>query len=126
MTDKDRAVSKTMEAISEEKKCTLHQVAQAYIMQKTTYVFPIIGLRKVEHLDASIQGLGVALDDEDIDKIDHAYEFDHGFPHTFLSGTLFDDGSHPWPATEASHVWLSKAFGKFDWVETEKPIRPTN
>lgn len=122
-SERDRAVSKILETIAEEKKCTLFHVAQAYVMQKTVYVFPIIGLRKVEHLDGGIEGLKVALEDEDIKRIDEAYEFDHGFPHTFLSGTLFD-GSRPWAATQPSEVWLNKTYGSFDWVEREQPIRP--
>jgi hypothetical protein len=74
-------------------------------------------------MDGGIEGLKVALEDEDIKRIDEAYEFDHGFPHTFLSGTLFD-GSRPWAATQPSEVWLNKTYGSFDWVEREQPIRP--
>ena len=125
LTEKDKAVSKILGEIAEEKGegVTLHHIAQAYVMQKTTYVFPIIGLRKVEHLDGAIEGLKVALTDEDIDRIDSAYDFDHGFPHTFLSGSMFD-GSRPWPAQHPKDVWLGQTFGAFDYVESEKPLRP--
>ncbi|KAE8389453.1 NADP-dependent oxidoreductase domain-containing protein [Aspergillus alliaceus] len=44
----------------------------------TPYAFPIIGARKLNH----INGLYPRL-------IEAAYTFDLGFPHTFLSGTLF-------------------------------------
>ena len=36
-------------------------VAIAYVMQKTPYVFPIVGGRKVEQLHANIEALGIAL-----------------------------------------------------------------
>ncbi|KDR81932.1 hypothetical protein GALMADRAFT_221816 [Galerina marginata CBS 339.88] len=41
-------------------------VAIAYLMQKTTYVFPIIGGRKVEHLLSNIEALDISLTDEQI------------------------------------------------------------
>ena len=77
-SDVDRSVSKVLESIANEKNCTLFYVAQAYVMQKTTYVFPIIGLRTVEHLEEAIEGLKLALDEEDTERIDIAYPFDHG------------------------------------------------
>ena len=54
-------------------------VAVAYVMQKTPYVFPILGGRKVEQLYANIQALDVALSDERIKKIEAASPFDKGF-----------------------------------------------
>ena len=54
-------------------------VAVAYVMQKTPYVFPILGGRKVEQLYANIQALDVALSDEHIKRIEAASPFDKGF-----------------------------------------------
>lgn len=53
-------------------------------MHKTPYVFPIVGGRKVDHLKGNIDALSVELSKEDIAEIDKAYEFDPGFPHSFL------------------------------------------
>ena len=53
-------------------------------MQKTPYVFPIIGGRKVEHLLANIEALDIALTPEHIAKIESAIPFDKGFPHGIL------------------------------------------
>ena len=36
-------------------------MAIAYVMQKTPYVFPIIGGRKVEHLQSNLEALSVSL-----------------------------------------------------------------
>ncbi|PAV15806.1 arylalcohol dehydrogenase [Pyrrhoderma noxium] len=54
-------------------------VAIAYLMQKTTYVFPIIGGRKVEHLMANIEALNIRLSDEQIKFIESVVPFDAEF-----------------------------------------------
>ena len=44
----------------------INQVAIAYLMQKTPYVFPIVGGRKVEHLLANIEALEITLSNDQI------------------------------------------------------------
>jgi aryl-alcohol dehydrogenase-like predicted oxidoreductase len=88
-TARDKAVSKVLEGIATEKKCELLHVALAYVLQKTTYVFPIVGMRKVEHLKGSIEGVKVHLSEEEIGKVDGSYEFDHGFPYILHSFVAF-------------------------------------
>ena len=63
---------------------SIQAVAIAYVMQKTTYVFPIIGGRKVEHLEANIEALDVALSDEQIKYLESVLSFEKGFPHSFI------------------------------------------
>ena len=53
-------------------------------MQKVPYVFPIVGGRKVEHLEANIQALDIALTDAHIKKIEAASPFELGFPNEFI------------------------------------------
>ncbi|EIT77608.1 voltage-gated shaker-like K+ channel [Aspergillus oryzae 100-8] len=72
----------------------LTSIALAYVRHKAPYVFPVVGGRKVEHLRGNIAALDLSLSVEEMAQIEAAYPFDHGFPHTFLSGTLFD-GSTP-------------------------------
>lgn len=55
-------------------------------MHKTTYVFPIIGGRKIEHLKGNIEALRLYLTQADIDEIDSAYPFEIGFPMEMLGG----------------------------------------
>ena len=61
-------------------------VALAYVMQKAPYVFPIVGGRKVSHLQGNIDALGVELSQEEIDEIEDASPFDIGFPMNFAFG----------------------------------------
>ena len=63
-------------------------VAIAYVMQKTPYVFPIIGGRKVEHLHANIEALDITLSEEHIDEIENAHPFDIGFPHNMVVSSV--------------------------------------
>ena len=65
-----------------ERPCWL--VAIAYVLQKTPYVFPIIGGRKVEHLKQNVQALDISLSPEQIQRIENAKPFDVGFPHNFI------------------------------------------
>jgi aryl-alcohol dehydrogenase-like predicted oxidoreductase len=53
-------------------------------MQKSTYVFPIIGGRKVEHLLANLEALEIRLSDKQIEYLDSATEFDMGFPYSMI------------------------------------------
>jgi aryl-alcohol dehydrogenase-like predicted oxidoreductase len=55
-------------------------VAIAYVMHKTRFVFPIIGGRKVEHLQDNVKALDVALTKEHIDFLESILPFDKGFP----------------------------------------------
>lgn len=59
-------------------------VAIAYVMHKTTYVFPIIGGRKVEHLMQNIQALSIKLSDQQIKYLEGALPFDPGFPYNLV------------------------------------------
>ncbi|PYI31901.1 sterigmatocystin biosynthesis dehydrogenase stcV [Aspergillus indologenus CBS 114.80] len=122
-SEDDKKVSAVLEDLGTAKGAGLVSVALAYAMQTALYVFPIVGARKVDHLHGSVAGLSVALSDEDMQKIEGAYPFDFGFPHTFLSGSMFDD-STPRMADKPGDVWLTKMLGKFDWVEPPKPIKP--
>ena len=59
-------------------------VAIAYVMQKVPHVFPIIGGRKVEHLQANIEALNITLSNEHIKKIEAASPFDKGMMYNIF------------------------------------------
>jgi aryl-alcohol dehydrogenase-like predicted oxidoreductase len=123
LSEHDKKVSRALETVAERKGTPLLHIALAYVMQKTTYVFPIVGGRKIEHIAGSIDALSVALSKEEMDEIETAYEFDPGFPHTFLSGTLFSTDD-PRGGYGPDDVMLTKILGQFDWVERPRPIMP--
>ncbi|KAL5498134.1 AAD14_4 [Sanghuangporus vaninii] len=88
-------------------------VAIAYVMQKTPYVFPIIGGRKVEHLMANIEALKISLSDEQIKYIESILPFDPGFPLYFIG-----DGT-----PERSVILLDHA-AEWDRWPLKRAIRP--
>ncbi|KAI0595673.1 putative aryl-alcohol dehydrogenase Aad14 [Biscogniauxia sp. FL1348] len=63
-------------------------VALAYILSKYPYVFPIVGGRKVSHLQDNIQSLKIKLTDEQIAYLESVNPFDIGFPGTFIGPEL--------------------------------------
>lgn len=89
----DIAVSNVLEKVAARHNSTITSVALAYVMHKFPYVAPIVGGRKVEHLHGNIEALELQLGQQDIDDIEAAYDFDHGFPMTFLFPD--DKEAHP-------------------------------
>lgn len=75
----------------------MHTVAIAYLMQKTPYVFPIVGGRKVEHLIQNLEALDISLSDEQIKYLESIVPFDLGFPSSHIVCLFFgSDWGHPW------------------------------
>jgi len=70
--------------IAQRKNTVITSIALAYVRHKAQYVFPIVGGRKVAHLKANIEALGIELTDEEIDEIEGTVKFDIGFPMSFL------------------------------------------
>ncbi|CAN8099613.1 unnamed protein product [Discula destructiva] len=127
LSTRDRQVSKVLEELADKRGAgtSLLAIALAYVMQYTPYVFPITGARTVAHIQGSIDALSVALTEEEIKQIEGAYHFDPGFPHTFLSGTMFqEETAQPKNAQGPEDVWLTSHYGVYDWVESPKALRP--
>ncbi|KAL1963134.1 hypothetical protein VTN77DRAFT_8677 [Rasamsonia byssochlamydoides] len=109
-------VAEALERVARVHNTTITSVALAWVRTKGPYIFPIVGGRKVEHLKANIEALGLELTQEDIDEIEKALPFDYGYPQTFLGGA----GVARYP----EDVWMTKRFGHFDWVSRPQPPKP--
>lgn len=121
----DRIVSKILEELAGAKNTTVTSIAMAYVLHKAPYVFPLVGGRKVEHILGNVEALKIDLLDDEIAKIESAHRFDPGFPHSFLSGSLFGaETDIPMVPQGPQDVWLTKIAGTFDWVQNPTPIRP--
>ena len=107
-------------------------VALAYVMQKTPYVFPIVGGRKVEHLMDNIAALEIALSDEQVKYLEEVLPFVRGFPHDMIVSSsaaafifaaeysrtgLQGDGS--------SYGYLFSMGGYFDRWPRAQAVRPS-
>ena len=80
-------------------------MAIAYVLQKTPYVFPIIGCRKIEQLQANIEALDVSLSPEQIKYLEGVLPFDPGFPHTMVVSILVTTDS-------ATYRWVHRAMAR--------------
>ncbi len=67
-------------------------VAVAYHLQKTPYVFPILGSRKVENLKKNIEALTITLSKEQIEYLESALPFDPGFPNWLIVSSYSPSG----------------------------------
>lgn len=103
-------------------------------MQKTPYVFPVIGGRKVEHLMANIEALDIALNDEQIKYLESLLSFEPGFPYNVfvrdvmihlyglensIADFLLEQG------TAEDNNALFKSAGNFDKWPLQQAIRPS-
>ena len=66
-------------------------VALAYVMQKTPYVFPIVGGRKVEQLQENLEALNIHLTEAHIKELDATAAFSPGYPFSIIV-SLFVSG----------------------------------
>ncbi|KAK0672700.1 putative oxidoreductase [Cercophora samala] len=114
--EKHVKVSKALEKVAERKGTSMTSVALAYVMQKTPYVFPVVGGRKIEHLKQNIEALKVRLEREDFEEIEGAAEFDLGWPNKLQFG-----GKMP---ENPQDFWLMYTAGWFDNVPVVKAIVP--
>ncbi|KAK5991892.1 Norsolorinic acid reductase B [Cladobotryum mycophilum] len=106
----------TLEKIAITRGTQITSVAMAWARAKAPYVFPIVGGRKIEHLKANIEALGLKLTEDEVEQIEKAVPFDFGYPQTFLGG--------PSGSTHPQDVWMNRRFGHFDWISAPQPPKP--
>ncbi|KAJ5677279.1 uncharacterized protein N7477_002912 [Penicillium maclennaniae] len=88
------------------------------VLESAPYVTPIVGGRKPEHLLDNIETLALKLSEDDTKEIEGAYEFDLGFPMTFLL-TGEKQEAHP------GNSRFMNSAAKFDYPDLVRPIVPT-
>ncbi|KAG8214443.1 NADP-dependent oxidoreductase domain-containing protein [Butyriboletus roseoflavus] len=105
----EKAMSAALDKVAKEVGAKhLTSVAIAYVMQKTPYVFPIIGGRKVEQLEGNLQALEIILTPEHVKYLESIIPFDPGFPTTMIG-----DGS------DYTTFMKNAAY-----LEKQPPLRP--
>jgi len=95
-SESERAISEALEKVASEhgEDISVTAVALAYVMQKTRNVFPIIGGRKIEHLQDNIKALSIHLSDKQIEYLESVKSgFDAGFPTTMIGDDPHETGS---------------------------------
>jgi aryl-alcohol dehydrogenase-like predicted oxidoreductase len=74
--EKNMMLRAQVQSIAEEKKCSLNQLALAWLLHKGNYVVPIPGTTKKVNLESNIGAIAVALSKEEIVKIEAAVPTD--------------------------------------------------
>ncbi|KAK4051918.1 aryl-alcohol dehydrogenase [Microbotryomycetes sp. JL201] len=114
-TEDEVKYSETLSAIAKEHGLeSLTAVCLAYVMSKTPYVFPLIGGRKVEHLQENIKALSIKLTAEQIKRIEDVKPFDMGFPHSFVGTDPSIEGK--------SGNFLINTGGWVDFMKGPQPL----
>ncbi|KAI5264742.1 putative aryl-alcohol dehydrogenase Aad14 [Aureobasidium subglaciale] len=112
-TEEEVKISAALEEVANEHNASLTAIALAYVMSKTTNVFPLVGGRKVEHLNDNIKALSIKLSDEQIKKLEGVKPFDIGFPNNFIGEN---------PALGAQPNFLLGASASLAFQQLGKPI----
>jgi len=110
-TEVERKVSNALEQVSKELGggYSVSAVAIAYVMHKAPYVFPLVGGRKVEHLEDNIKALSISLTDKQVEFLESQVPFDPGFPHTMI-GDGYDVNAFTRSIAQIDTVPRLKAF----------------
>ena len=117
-----KKISAALDKVAKRKGTAITSVAQAYVMAKAPYVFPIVGTRKLEHLESNIQALKVELTDQEVDEIDDAAPFDIGFPMSFMFEYASTQKYNS--RMNGSDQTAAKTAGWWDDVERVRPPKP--
>ena len=77
--EEDFIVADRAAEVAKEHNATGSQIALAWVLSKPHIAAPIIGSSKIEHLDQAIAALDIKLSDEEIKRLEEAYQ-----PHPIL------------------------------------------
>lgn len=115
-TDEEKRISQALSTVAAEHGIeSVTAIALAYVLCKAPNVFPLVGGRKVEHLQDNIQALKIRLTEKQIEFLEKAKEFDVGFPNNLIG---FDpkttggvDGSLVGRFAKVDYVLAPRAIG---------------
>jgi aryl-alcohol dehydrogenase-like predicted oxidoreductase len=115
-TEEEKQISQALSTVAAEHGTeSVAAIALAYILCKAPNVFPLIGGRKIEHLQDNIQALKIRLTKKQIEFLEKAKEFDVGFPNNLIGAdpktTGEVDGSHVGRFARVDYVLAPRAIG---------------
>ncbi|GEM08962.1 aryl-alcohol dehydrogenase [Rhodotorula toruloides] len=91
-------------------------IALAWLLARAPNVFPVVGGRKVSHLQDNIQALKIKLTKEQIARIDAVQAFEIGFPHNMIGtdpslDVIYDPKQSMIASDDIDHLPGPKPFG---------------
>ncbi len=85
-SDRNLAIAKEVDQVAEQTGKSSSQVALSWLLSKG--VIPIIGARKVHHIEDNLQSLDVKLSAEQIQQLEQVSQIELGFPHNFFKADM--------------------------------------
>jgi aryl-alcohol dehydrogenase-like predicted oxidoreductase len=89
LSDRNLAIVDVVKQIATEVNRTPSQVSLNWLVQQPGRPIPIVGARKVSHLEDNIGALDFTLSPEQIDRLSQASSFDLPFPHRFINTDMY-------------------------------------
>ncbi|ESZ95272.1 aryl-alcohol dehydrogenase AAD14 [Sclerotinia borealis F-4128] len=84
-SEDEAMMSAALEKVAAEQGTeSITAIAFAYVMAKAPNVFPLVGVRKIEHLQDNISALKIRLTKEQIESLESVRPFHVGFPNDFI------------------------------------------
>ncbi|KAI8584526.1 hypothetical protein K450DRAFT_216756 [Umbelopsis ramanniana AG] len=113
-TEAELKMSEALEKVAGEHNIkSITAIALAYVMAKAPNVFPLVGGRKVEHLQDNIQALKIKLTKDQIAYLESILPYEPGFPNNFVG----ED-----PKTTGKFTGLTAASAQLVIEQSAKPI----
>lgn len=107
-------MSEALEKVAQEHGgVSITAVALAYVMQRTQYVIPIIGGRRVDHLMDNIKALSIHLTDDQIEYLQSVVPHKAPFPLSAIG----DD-----PHETGKSVILVQSAANIAWQRNGRPV----
>jgi aryl-alcohol dehydrogenase-like predicted oxidoreductase len=89
LSERSLAIVDVVKEIAKEIDRTPSQVSLNWLVQQSGKPIPVVGARKVSHLEDNISALDFTLSPEQIDKLNRASSFDLPFPHSFINSGMY-------------------------------------
>ena len=85
-SDRNTKIAQTVDKVAEQIGTSSSQVALAWLLSKG--VIPIVGARKVSHIEDNLKCVDLKLSSEQIQQLDEISKIELGFPHDFFNADM--------------------------------------
>ncbi|NES08186.1 MAG: aldo/keto reductase, partial [Okeania sp. SIO2F4] len=85
-SDRNTTIAQEVDKVAQQIGKSSSQVALSWLLNKG--VIPIIGARKISHIEDNLQCVDVKLSPEQIQQLDRVSQIELGFPHNFFKADM--------------------------------------